>query len=210
MRSMASIWLFALLATACSAHVPDTPIRTDSLTVAHGTRVLLAAVEPGLLRANVKPMRPEVSIAGIRWVDPPPEGAVSLKGLDPEWMDQAGADMALLVEEETRVLRLYNPYSVVVGFEEQSRRLGARDGKPVYDHRTVPVYRTEYRHRCTLTAYRIYQYDGRGTFMGQTLVQPSVPVECPDRTDADIHYDAGSDLAAWLERHLQPVRPPTR
>ncbi len=198
---MASV-ILVLLTLTCSGCYPSAGkgIEPASLHPPRQTRVLIAEARPQGFSFELRPFRSALTIPGLTVVAPPQDSpnAVSLSGLVKTVIEATAVQMALVVSPVVTVERRYNPYLAFKGWRTETIREGRTDRIT-----ERPVYEARYEFACIRTNYRIYQYDQDGNVMGSALILPDDPRQCPETTDADVHFDEIEKTSVWLEANLR-------
>ncbi|MHB9096703.1 MAG: hypothetical protein ACYC5X_02655 [Syntrophales bacterium] len=198
-RVLVTLVISVLLCSGCYP-LAMREIQPASLRLPGLTRVLIAEARPQGFSFELRPFRLPLILPGLTVVAPPQESpnAVSLNGLVKTVIKAEAVGMAMVVSPVVTVEHRYNPYQVFQGWRTETIREGRTDRIS-----ERPIYETRYTFVCTRTNYRIYQYDQSGNLMGAALMQPDNPRQCPETTDANIHFDEIGPTAAWLEANLR-------
>ena len=198
---MLAAWAF--LFSGCY-FVTAKKIQTDTLILPKDTRILVCVAKRDLFTYEIDEFRREIPIPGIVFVDPPhtPVKGANLNKLVGEMIKETQVRMALVINPIYKLEEQYNPYLVFQGWEKRTYRDGYEDGRPIYRIESVPIYETRYKHECTRTTYRLFQYSEDGQLMGALHLKSPSFSGCPETSDKNVHYDEIEYLITWLRSNI--------
>ncbi|MBL7179186.1 MAG: hypothetical protein ABIK98_12965 [Pseudomonadota bacterium] len=205
LRVYSTVCLLTLVLGGCHYRTADIAIQVNTLKLTKGNRILIFEAEPAILSLQTAPLRQNLKLPDIDIIGPPPveQKFLSVEKLVQYLSGKVSVDMILAVEPVTTAQKEYNPYSVIIGFDNQHYQMLDKDGKPIYGTRSIPVYETRYKNRCIRTSYQVSQYDGAGNFRGQAHIDSTPFQQCPPTSDEDVFYDDFEYLMVWLKTNIQ-------
>jgi hypothetical protein len=176
-----------------------------TLLVPAGGRILLAEAEQNLFDYRMRPLSRSITLPESISAVPVEETAAKggLQKLVATALEKRPAAFALVFVPHRTIEQLYNPYRVFLGWRTESVVDGYENGRAVTRKREVPRFQTRYRHQCVRIGYRVLQYGPDGAPMGRAEPRPRNPLQCPEKSEAEVVVDEFDAAARWLEEHIR-------
>jgi hypothetical protein len=176
-----------------------------TLVVPPGGRIVLAEAEQNLFGYRMMPLPRRISlpesISAVPVEETTAEG--DLQKLVAAALEKQPAAFALVFVPHRTVEQHYNPYRVFLGWRTESVVDGYENGRAVTRKREVPRFQTRYRHQCVRIGYRVFQYGPDAAPMGRVEPRPRNPLQCPEKSDAEVVIDEFDAAARWLKEHIR-------
>jgi hypothetical protein len=203
LKTISMLALWASLFSGCY-YIKTKKIQTNTLILPRDTRILTCEAKRDFLTYEINKFKSEIQIPGIVFVSyhHTATKGVNLNRLVRQIIKDTQVHMALVINPIDKLEQQYDPYWVFRGWEKRTYINGFEDGRPIYRTKSVPVYETRYKHECTRTTYRLFQYNADGQMMGALHIKNPAFSGCPETSDKDVHYDEIEYLITWLKSNI--------